>query len=300
MYTSDSIPNTKDEPPSNSSLIPAINFHFWQPCNFKCKFCFAGFDDVKQSILPKGHLPKEDGLRLIRLIAEAGFEKVNFAGGEPTLCSWLPDLVIAASDYGLKTGIITNGYKLSPTYLDKFSHKLNWVGVSIDSLDPEVNKSAGRKLNGTFVPDAPFYENCCRVIREAGCRLKINTVVHAFNQDERIIDFVDAMQPERWKVMRVLPVDGQNDAYYEQLAISPEAFHNYLLNNIGNTIPIAEDHNNMRGSYLMLDPAGRFYDSTTGTHRYSQPVLEVGIRSALKAIRYSLDKFIERKGKYDW
>lgn len=26
-------------------LPPAINLHFWKPCNYRCSFCFATFDE---------------------------------------------------------------------------------------------------------------------------------------------------------------------------------------------------------------------------------------------------------------
>ncbi|MEO0472453.1 MAG: radical SAM protein, partial [Bacteroidota bacterium] len=68
------------------SAVPSVNFHLWEPCNMRCGFCFATFQDVKRTILPKGHLPKEDALNVVQAIAKAGFEKITFAGGEPTLC----------------------------------------------------------------------------------------------------------------------------------------------------------------------------------------------------------------------
>ena len=62
-----------------------------------CEFCFATFQDVKREMkLPKGHLPKEYCLLVVDQIAEVGFEKINFVGGEPTLCPWLPDLIVRA------------------------------------------------------------------------------------------------------------------------------------------------------------------------------------------------------------
>ena len=71
-------------------LPPSVNFHLWEPCNMRCRFCFATFQDVRQSVLPKGHLPREDALRVTEALAEH-FEKITFAGGEPLLCPWLPD-----------------------------------------------------------------------------------------------------------------------------------------------------------------------------------------------------------------
>ena len=41
----------------------------------------ATFQDVKRDILPKGHLPEAECLSVVDRIS-AGFEKINFAGGE--------------------------------------------------------------------------------------------------------------------------------------------------------------------------------------------------------------------------
>jgi len=53
-------------------------------------------------------------------------------------------------------------------------------------------------------------------------------------------------------------------------------------------------------SYLMIDPAGRFYDNVGDRHTYSRPILEVGIAEALQGIRFDHDKFLDRDGFYDW
>ena len=66
--------------------IPTVNYHLWKPCNMRCKFCFAAFKDIGQHILPKGHLGRENCMLVVESLAQAGFRKINFAGGEPTLC----------------------------------------------------------------------------------------------------------------------------------------------------------------------------------------------------------------------
>lgn len=76
-------------------IIPSVNYHLWEPCNMRCKFCFAPFNEAK-TILPKGHLPKEESLKLVREFAQFGFEKITFAGGEPTLCPWISELIMEA------------------------------------------------------------------------------------------------------------------------------------------------------------------------------------------------------------
>jgi len=34
-----------------NGVIPAINYHLWKTCNFKCKFCFGSFYDVPNNNL---------------------------------------------------------------------------------------------------------------------------------------------------------------------------------------------------------------------------------------------------------
>ena len=99
-------------------IIPSVNYHLWNPCNMRCKFCFATFQDVKIQ-LPKGHLSKEESMKLIEEIADFGFEKITFAGGEPTLCPWISELIKLAKENGLTTMIVTNGSKLSDEFLNK-------------------------------------------------------------------------------------------------------------------------------------------------------------------------------------
>ena len=111
----------------------------------KCGFCFATFQDVKREMkLPKGHLPKEACISVVDRIAEFGFKKINFAGGEPTLCPWLPDLIIRAKEHEMITSIVTNGSKITE-WLDNLSGSLDWIGLSIDTVDPEKLKRSGAR-----------------------------------------------------------------------------------------------------------------------------------------------------------
>ena len=59
----------------------------------RCRFCFATFQDVKQTVLPRGHLPREQAIAVVEQLAAAGFDKITFAGGEPTLCPWIGELI---------------------------------------------------------------------------------------------------------------------------------------------------------------------------------------------------------------
>lgn len=289
-----------------SQKIPSVNYHLWEPCNMRCKFCFATFQDVKRDMkLPKGHLPEGKCLSIVDRVAEAGFEKINFAGGEPTLCSWLPNLIKRAKKRGMVTSIVTNGSKITDPWLDELDESLDWIALSIDTVDPEKLKRLGRALGGGKKPMAEKeYLDIIRAIKRREIRLKINTVVTSETWQEDLTGFIRSAKPERWKLLQALPVKGQNDAHIADFAIAPERFEEYVQRNriVENDgiIVVPESNEMMTKSYVMIDPAGRFFDNAQGAHTYSHPILKVGIGEALKDVSVDLGRFLKRGGRYDW
>lgn len=283
--------------------IPSVNFHLWQPCNMRCKFCFATFMDVKKTILPKGHLNQSDAIAVVEELAKVGFEKITFAGGEPTLCPWLTNLICVAKQAGMTTMIVTNGTGLSAGFLEKNRNQLDWIALSIDSLDIQTNLVSGRAERGKIPFSKIDYIDLVRLVKSFGYRLKINTVVNRLNVDEDMSEFIEIAKPDRWKILQVLPIQGQNDQWINDFTINQEQFLSFLNKHQDHkdTLSIVpEDNDNILGSYVMVDPAGRFFEDTTGKHVYSKPILEVGAEQALAQMDYNLSKFIERGGFYNW
>lgn len=284
-------------------MIPSVNFHLWEPCNMRCKFCFATFQDVKNTILPKGHLPKEQAIEVVLQLAELGFEKITFAGGEPTLCPWLPELIAAAKTAGLTTMIVTNGSRLKDDFLHVNQQYLDWITVSIDSVDVNTNLAAGRAILGKEALAPDYYISLVDRIRQFGYGLKINTVVHSKNHNNDMSGFIRHAKPTRWKLFQVLPIKGQNDLNIDDFKIANEQFQDFIdrhsaLNDVTCIVP--ENNDEMMGSYAMVDPAGRFYDNTLGQHTYSRPILKIGARLAIQQMQYDFGKFISRGGIYNW
>lgn len=290
----------------NNSIInlpvESLNYHLWEPCNMRCKFCFATFQDVKSTILPKGHLCKKDALKLMHLICKTNAEKVTLAGGEPTLCPWLFDLLEIAKSYHKTTMIVTNGTSISKKWLLKYSKVLDWINLSIDSVNELTNLKSGRAITGKKIISKDEYLKKINQIREIGIRLKINTVVNALNKNENLSSFIELAKPERWKILQVLPIKNQNDNHINNLLISKADFKAFIEYNLTNSAikVIVEFNNDMTNSYLMIDPAGRFYQNTNGMYNYSKPILNVGIIKALKGTEISTDKYNERGAKYNW
>ena len=269
----------------------------------KCRFCFAAFQDIGADELPKGHLRREDCMLVVERLALAGFEKINFAGGEPTLCPWLPDLMRLAKDAGLTTSLVTNGSRITPEWLDDTAGCLDWIALSIDTVDPAKLVMLGRTIRSGPMGELD-YLYVAALLKQRGIRLKINTVVTRVNWEENLTDFIIQAHPERWKLLQVLLVAGQNDWAVGDLLVTAEQFSRYVDRNrsvepMGIRV-VPESNDLMTGSYVMVDPAGRFFDNVAGMHTYSRPINEVGVDPALQDISIDPYKFRLREGRYDW
>lgn len=218
--------------------------------------------------------------------------RINFVGGEPLLCPWLPALLAAAHQGGATTSVVTNGSRLSP----------DWLGLSIDSASEETHRALGRAVRGQPL-SRDAYVAAAEAARARGIRLKVNTVVTARNAHEDLTDLLAELRPERWKIFQMLPVAGQND-HAADLLVPDEAFEAFVTRHeavaaLGVEV-VPEPNHLMRGSYAMVDPAGRFFDNATGGHRYSRPILAVGVETALADVALDPGRFEARGGRYDW
>ncbi|GAK89671.1 molybdenum cofactor biosynthesis enzyme [Nonlabens ulvanivorans] len=250
--------------------------------------------------MPKGHLPKEEALQVVRQLAAYGFEKITFAGGEPLLCPWLPDLIKEAKQLGLTTMVVSNGSRMTEQFLIDNKNYLDWIAVSIDSLDEATNLKIGRAIVGKRTLSKDYYIDLIKRIKHYGYGLKINTVVNAYNYQEDFTDFITSSNPKRWKVLQVLPIIEQNDSKVDEFIISQNQFNDFVNRHNSVLTMIPESNNAIKGSYVMVDPAGRFFDNSKGKHHYSKPIIEVGVKEAIITMNYDWEKFVNRGGIYDW
>ncbi len=142
------------------------------------------------------------------------------------------------------------------------------------------------------------------LLRDRGIRPKINTVVSRSDCEEDLTGFIARARPERWKLLQALPVSGQNDGMVDDQLVTKKEFAAYVARNRGvedlGVAVVPEDNGLMTGSYVMVDPAGRFFDNTAGAHTYSRPINEVGVEAALQEVSVHADRFLLRDGLYDW
>ncbi|MBZ0172377.1 MAG: viperin family antiviral radical SAM protein, partial [Phycisphaerales bacterium] len=193
-----------------NTIPPSVNFHLWKPCNLRCRFCYAVFDEEPGLQAVRGGLAERECRAILEALRHAGAEKITFVGGEPTLCPHLPALLTHARTLGLVNSIVTNCKRLREV-LSAAPSTVDWVGLSVDSAIEAVQAKLGRGRGNHVAQSLGHFQ----LLHALGIRVKLNTVVTALNWQENMSAFVRGGRPERWKIFQVLPIDGQNNGQVE-------------------------------------------------------------------------------------
>jgi len=273
------------------------NWHITENCNYSCNYCFAKWggknelwkdseklDAVMLEIKECGYLPFGD-----KNISQD--IRINFAGGEPLLLGEkLITVIKGANKLGFKTSIITNA-SLLERYLSIVNH-IDMLGISIDSLNTHTNLTIGRSTKSGQVI---LFETLSAVIAKArlinpNLKIKFNVVVNSYNYAELLIPKLQSLRPYKIKVLRELSA-GNN------ISMTTDAmFSQFIeLNDCSQPGVYIEDNEAMTCSYLMIDPMGRLYQNgCENKYSYSDPLHEVGLRAAIKSIKFSQQSFLDR------
>ncbi len=180
---------------------------------------------------------------------------------------------------------------------------LNWITFSIDSIRHDTNLRIGRSSRGQTQSSEDYLEKILTA-KAAGIRVKINTVVNRVNLSEDFTDFILKADPLRWKLLQASRVEEENGACFDQWGISVREFTDFVQRHSEVIEPsvtvVPETQEDIRGSYAMISPDGRFFDTSAGTYRYSRPILEVGAEAAFSDVQFSMERFKYREGDYDF
>ena len=190
-------------------------------CNFRCTYCMpAEIFGSDYAFLPESHiLSFPELIRLVRIFAGLGVDKVRITGGEPLLRKNLADL-IAGIRREVPTirdiALTTNGSLLAKLASGLKEAGLDRATVSLDSLDEE---RFGR-MNGRQFPVAEVLLGIDSAIA-AGLTVKINMVVQRGVNDQdimpmaryfkerrtqlRFIEYMDVGNTNGWRLDSVVP-----------------------------------------------------------------------------------------------
>ena len=249
---------------------------------------------------------RELHLRVVTSLAERGASKITFSGGEPLLVTWLPDLLRRARRLGVTTCVVTNGSLLTETWLGGVAEDLDWLTLSVDSVSPATNLRIGRadksELSSRSACSRRSLELFAPMARSVGVGMKVNTVVTRHNLAEDMSRFVNSVMPARWKIMQAMPVDGQEQRPEEVWSVTASEFDGFVDRHrpeiAAEVAIVPEPIDLIRGSYVMVDPWGRIFESTSGRHHYLGPIEH----AASGTIEGALDrqKLAARGGFWRW
>jgi len=285
-----------------------INWHLTEACNFSCRYCYAHWErheSVKDLIrqdyqihqllseLREFFNPSNSRNPLAWELAWSS-TRLNIAGGEPLLFpSVVEETVKSARRVGLRASLITNGSLLTERIARRIGAGLEILGISIDSAQSFSNRLIGRvDSHGEFL-DLERLRKAVVAIRDRNpaIRIKLNTVVNRVNWEDDFSDIISLIQPDKWKILRVLPVtDRSMTVTNEQFECFVDRHRKYR------NISVVEDNQDMVESYLMLDPQGRFFQNSPCSpgYEYSQPILEAGAEAAFSQVNFDVEKFCSR------
>ena len=284
-----------------------VNWHVLEQCNYNCYFCYAAFDkfdycfgvDYSKVLVELSEL-KGKPIHLASGTVIADSIRINFAGGEPfILDKHLREAISLAFRLGLKPSFITNGFLVRDDFIKEFGPKIGVAGFSVDSFDFGVNFAIGRLDPKGRQLTRERLSEMFRMFREVspGTKLKINTVVLQENVDDDLSQDILSLAPDRWKLLRVIPVHGATGR-----GISDEQYkafidrHKHVAEQASLEF-ITEDNDEMFRSYVMLDPHACFYqrrEEGSDDHITSEPVTQVGAAKALEAIRFDAKTYSSR------
>lgn len=283
-----------------------VNWHITEACNYKCRYCYAKWNDAGRELLHDWRRtrnlldelqaffhPQNAANPLRQHLSWSGI-RLNLAGGEPLLYQ---DASLRVLEYarskGMATSIITNGSRLTDDLLERLAPLVSMLGLSLDSTNPARNLAIGRvDSRGLLLDVDSLAAKLARArLRNPTLRLKINTVINALNHQEDMAPIIQALAPHRWKVLRMLPV------VTGELAVSAEAFLAFVARHHAlSELMCVEDNGDMSESYIMIDPLGRFFQNTNGRqgYHYSSPIDVIGAERAVGEWRLGVDAYASR------
>lgn len=287
-----------------------VNWHLTEACNYRCGYCYSAWQresgrrDVVRDAVASGELlgalqdffRPDNAANPLRRVLRWSRLRLSLAGGEALLYpQQVLDIARQARKLGMRVSLITNGSLLPEgDALAALAAELDLLGLSLDSFDAGRNRRIGRAdRQGRTLSLAQVAAQLERArAANPALAVKVNTVVNALNADEDLAPALGLLRPARWKVLRMLPVVSRT------LAVDDAAFAAFVARHAGRVEGMSvEDNADMLGSYVMVDPQGRFFQNGSGrqgSYFYSRPITRDNVAAAFASVPFSAGRFAAR------
>lgn len=206
-----------------------VNLHILEPCNYRCKHCFAHFDNKKLLSVNQWKYIINNCINSINI------NEFNIAGGEPLLYKDLIEIVKYINSINCKCSIITNGSLITDSWIKENAKYFSTIGFSIDSFQPETLIKMQRCTENKKYLTKERLKQICSLIKDINpkCKIKINTVVTSLNKNENIIEIIKEqnLPIDRYKIikMRVFKTDNFDNS---NISINNKDFDTFVNNNL--------------------------------------------------------------------
>lgn len=200
--------------------ISCLRLSVTERCGFGCIYCTGG----RSHGCRRDDLPLEEILTLARGAALAGCTRIRLTGGEPLERVDLPEIIRGLAEIpGITSlGLTTNGCRLAAAARELADAGIRDVNVSLDSADPGVL----RQITGRSCLDQILAG--IEAALEAGCRVKINTVLlKGLNDDPGSIhDLADLIfrHPLDLRFIELMPADREDFSHERYFAPAEAVF----------------------------------------------------------------------------
>lgn len=301
-----------------SDVEMVVNLHVTERCNYRCTYCFGKWGLADESATETSVFADDETAKLVIKKLDEKFGnragrslRFNFVGGEPALLRNIGALVEHVRELGAKASYVSNGMMLQRFDAAWTAENIDVLGISIDSPSASTNLAIGRAQRSGRVFDPALVAAQIHDVRAAAeglgttPKVKINTVVSDFNLNEDFSGIIDAIRPDRWKLLKMLPVytlEHRTTDYDFDAFVGRQRQH---LRGAGlrEDVISTEDNDQMTGSYVMLDPRARFFwynSSPGGGYRFSDPITgTLPVDEAWQVVPWDERKFDARYAPYE-
>lgn len=194
--------------------IDYIRISVTDRCNLRCVYCMP--EEGIQLIEKEKVLSYEEIIRLCKLFAKVGIEKIKITGGEPLVRKDIEQVIKGIKDIeGIKeVTLTTNGILLGEKIEKLVEAGLDSVNISIDTIDKEEFKKLTRLGDVDTVLKA--IDKC---LSYKNLRVKLNAVPIKGETEEDLINVVNLAKDKNLSVrfIELMPIGfGKNMKSYSE------------------------------------------------------------------------------------
>ena len=273
------------------NAFDVINFHLTESCNYACTYCFAKFNNLKELGLP-------DWMNLVDKVHNYFLEndihdgRINLAGGEPLLLSYLEDLIDYIHSKEIKVSIISNGSLLTKSRIDAWTGKVDTLGISIDSIRNDTNLIIGRHFNRKTL-DLNHLVNLLHYAKSKHMKVKINTVVSKLNLDENLNQLYDQFHFDRVKLLQVR-INRNCNEFSIKHSITSEEFVDYCSKINDYDTLVIEPEQDIECAYIVIDPQGYLVTNKNQNHQKVGHLKDASLSLLIEAAGINYETFSKR------